>query len=113
MSTIATPEEAGERLFSRSFTGLLATQFLGSMNDNMFRWLSVPIAKEVLGDAASLSLGLFCFTVPYLLLAAPAGYLADKFSKRSVIIWCKVSSNGLAGSERKLATPRSVLSSPA
>ncbi len=30
-----------------------------------------------------------------------------------VIIRCKVSSNGLAGSERKLATPRSVLSSPA
>ena len=32
---------------------------------------------------------------------------------RVVIIRCKVSSNGQAGSLRKLATPRSVLSSPA
>ncbi len=35
------------------------------------------------GDLA-LSAGLACFVLPYILLAAPAGYLADRFCKRYV-----------------------------
>lgn len=90
-ATIASPTAAADgKLASRSFTGLLATQFLGAMNDNMFRWIAVPIAKDELGAANALSLGLACFTLPYLLLASPAGYLADRFSKRAVIIGCKI-----------------------
>ena len=78
------------KLMSPGFLGLLFTQFLGSFNDNMFRWLAVPFAKLVIDDEIALSLGLVCFTVPFLLLAAHAGYLADKFSKRKVIVACKV-----------------------
>jgi len=83
-------------LASRSFLALLATQFLGAVNDNMFRWFVIGIAKDYIpeGDTDSiaivLSAGLACFVVPYLLLAAPAGYLADRFSKRKVIIGCKI-----------------------
>ncbi len=86
-------------LSSRSFLGLLATQFLGAVNDNMFRWLVVPICKVILEQdygytdrqvAAALSAGLACFVVPFVLLAAPAGYLADRFSKRRVIVGCKI-----------------------
>ena len=36
-----------------------------------------------------LAIGSACLVLPYLLLAAPAGYLADRFSKRSVIVGCK------------------------
>lgn len=82
--------EPSQALFTRSFIGLLVTQFLGAMNDNMFRWLAVPIAKPLIGDAKALSLGLMSFTLPYLLLAAPAGYFADRFSKRNVIVGCKI-----------------------
>jgi len=85
------------KLASRSFVGLLATQFLGAMNDNMFRWVAVPIAKDTLGAANALSLGLACFTLPYLLLASPAGYLADRFSKRAVIVGCKIAEIVLMG----------------
>ncbi|MCA9016414.1 MAG: MFS transporter, partial [Planctomycetaceae bacterium] len=77
-------------LNSPSFLALLATQFLGAMNDNMFRWFIIPIGKPAIGDAVALSLGLACFTLPYLLLASVAGYLADRFSKRTVIVSCKV-----------------------
>jgi len=88
------PEPTARRaLWNRSFVGLLATQFLGAANDNMFRWLVVPIGKDLVGSqraALALSAGLACFVLPYLLLAAPAGYLADRFSKRSVIVSCKV-----------------------
>src|SRR5579872_5873561 len=79
----------GRPLFSRSFVGLLSTQFLGTLNENMFRWLAVPLGKELIGSALALTLGAICFLVPYPILAAPAGYLADRFSKRTVIVGCK------------------------
>lgn len=85
-----TPSPGG--LQSRSFVGLLLTQFLVALNDNMFRWLVVPIGKDLAGpehEALALSVGLASFVLPYLLLAAPAGYLADRFRKRSVIVGCK------------------------
>ena len=81
-----------DRLSSRSFLCLLAVQFLTVLNDHTFRWLVVPIAKPLMGehnDAAALSLGLAAFTVPYLLVATFAGYLADHFRKTAVIRWCK------------------------
>ena len=75
-------------LRSPSFRALVAVQFLTVLNDNAFRWLVVPIGYVLLGPERKglvLALGLACFVVPYILLAAPAGYLADRFSKRSVI----------------------------
>lgn len=79
-----------ERLRSRSFFCLLAVQFLTVLNDHTFRWLVVPIAKPALGQAAALSLGLAAFTLPFIVLASPAGYLADRFSKTKVIQACKM-----------------------
>ena len=78
-----------EPLWSRSFACLLFVQFLTVLNDHTFRWLVVPIAKPILGQAAALSLGLAAFTVPFILLSSPAGYLADRFSKAWVIRVCK------------------------
>ncbi|MHC4880614.1 MAG: acyl-[ACP]--phospholipid O-acyltransferase, partial [Planctomycetota bacterium] len=77
-------------LFSRGYLGLLATQLLGALNDNMFRWFAVCVAQPRLGNDEAISIGLAAFTLPYLLFAVPAGYLADRFSKRSVIVACKV-----------------------
>lgn len=79
-----------EPLGSRSFLCLLAVQFLTVLNDNTFRWLVVPLAKPVLGSAAALSLGLAGFTLPFILFATPAGFLADRFSKTAVIRACKI-----------------------
>jgi acyl-[acyl-carrier-protein]-phospholipid O-acyltransferase/long-chain-fatty-acid--[acyl-carrier-protein] ligase len=84
------PTASRAGLSSRSFLGLLGTQFLGALNDNMFRWFVVPIAKPLIGTAEALSLGLACFTLPYLLLTAMAGFLADRYSKRTVIVGCKL-----------------------
>ncbi len=78
------------RLSSRSFFCLLIVQFLTVLNDHTFRWLVVPIAKPILGPAAALSLGLAAFTLPFIVLATPAGYLADRFSKAWVIRACKM-----------------------
>ncbi|MBP89220.1 MAG: acyl-[ACP]--phospholipid O-acyltransferase [Planctomycetaceae bacterium] len=75
-----------------SFIGLVCTQLLTAINDNVFRWLVIGIGKQYYPDNVSgvLTAGSACFLVPYLILAAPAGYLADRFSKRTVIIACKI-----------------------
>jgi acyl-[acyl-carrier-protein]-phospholipid O-acyltransferase/long-chain-fatty-acid--[acyl-carrier-protein] ligase len=94
---------AGGKLLSPGFLGLLATQFLTAVNDNIFRWLVIGIGKDHVADYARLHGsgtwlsegnvlmgGTACFVLPYLVLAAPSGYLADKYRKRSVIVACKV-----------------------
>ncbi len=91
-------------LLTSSFIGLVVTQFLVALNDNIFRWLLIPIGKTVVerhevilpgftqrvGSDFVLSAGSACFLLPFLLFAAPAGYAADRFSKRNVMIGCKV-----------------------
>ncbi|MFO1093861.1 MAG: MFS transporter [Planctomycetaceae bacterium] len=82
------------KLRSAGYVGLLLTQFFGAFNDNMFRWLAVPIGQRVMkgenADTLALVLGGVCFTLPYLLLVATAGSLADRYPNRSVIVGCKI-----------------------
>lgn len=79
-------------LLSGSFLGLLVTQFLGAANDNILRWLVIGLGKRLVPpgqETVILALGSALFVLPYVLLAAPAGYLADRFSKQTVIRTCK------------------------
>ncbi|MCC7475377.1 MAG: MFS transporter [Pirellulales bacterium] len=85
--------EQRERLMSTTFIGLLLTQFLGATNDNILRWLVIGLSKKYVADiheSTVLAVGSGCLVFPYLLLAAPAGYLGDRYSKRDVIIRCKL-----------------------
>ena len=81
-----------ETLGSPSFLGLLVTQWLTIINDNTFRWLVVGIGKDYVPPEQHnliLTLGLALFVAPFLTLSSPAGYLADRFCKRDVILICK------------------------
>jgi acyl-[acyl-carrier-protein]-phospholipid O-acyltransferase/long-chain-fatty-acid--[acyl-carrier-protein] ligase len=90
--------EGKSNLFSRSFIAICLTQLLTGINDNTFRWLVIGIAKNYvdigdlwgLSQSAVLGLGLACFVSPYILLSTYAGYVSDRFSKRSVIVGCKI-----------------------
>jgi acyl-[acyl-carrier-protein]-phospholipid O-acyltransferase / long-chain-fatty-acid--[acyl-carrier-protein] ligase len=80
-------------LRSTSFLGLLFTQLLTATNDNAFRWLVIGVGKDYVArpdQGRILMLGTACFVLPYLVLAAPAGYFADRYSKRQVIVACKI-----------------------
>jgi acyl-[acyl-carrier-protein]-phospholipid O-acyltransferase/long-chain-fatty-acid--[acyl-carrier-protein] ligase len=82
-----------DSLRSTTFIGLLLTQFLGATNDNILRWLVIGLGKEYVDKqhiSEVLAVGSGCLVLPYLLLAAPAGYLADRYGKREVIVWCKL-----------------------
>src|SRR5437868_6167990 len=92
-SDLPSTPAAGRSLLSAGFLGLLATQFLTATNDNIFRWLVIGLGKQHLDKShhsAIVTAGTVCLVLPYLLLAAPSGYLADKYPKRSVIVGCKI-----------------------
>ena len=85
-------EAENGKLFSPSFIGLLGVVFLGATNDNIFRWLVIGIGKDFVTPENIrhvLMIGSVAFVLPYMLLAAPAGYLADRFSKSKVIVCFK------------------------
>ena len=85
-------------LMSRSFIAFLVTQFLGAMNDNIFRWIVVPLAKEKVDPSAEawvLTAGSVLMVLPFVLLSPYAGFLADRFKKQKVIVGCKVGEIGV------------------
>jgi len=81
-----------ENKLSRSFDWHNATQFFGALNDNVFRWLLVFFLINMLGDdraAAVSSRTGAVFVIPFLLFTPLAGIVADRFSKRNIIVIAK------------------------
>ncbi len=77
----------------RSFYLLNATQFLGALNDNIFKLLVIFLLINIKGAAAApaiLSLAGAIFVIPFLLFSSGAGVLADKISKRTIIVITKI-----------------------
>jgi acyl-[acyl-carrier-protein]-phospholipid O-acyltransferase / long-chain-fatty-acid--[acyl-carrier-protein] ligase len=73
----------------RSFYCLNATQFLSALNDNVFKLLVIYLLISIQGPAAAntiLSLAGAIFVIPFLLFSSTAGVLADRFSKRTIIV---------------------------
>ncbi len=86
------PEDQKVGLLSTSFLGLLFTQFLGVFNDNLFKWFATYVGIGMVGEKHEqliLSVGSALFVLPYVLFAAPAGFLADRFGKPRVIVATK------------------------
>lgn len=77
----------------RSFYLLNATQFLGALNDNIFKLLVIYLLIHVKGPASAntiLSLAGAIFVIPFLLFSSGAGVLADRISKRTIIVSTKI-----------------------
>ncbi len=79
----------GSTIWNRGFIAMCITQFTVALNDNMFRWLIVPIGKAYADEDLIRTLGGLFLLVPFLLLASIAGFTTDRFSKRNVMLWCK------------------------
>lgn len=76
----------------RGFGPLTALRALTVTNDNVLRWLAIGLGKKAVGTgevALVLTIGTAGFVLPFVLFAWLAGWLADRYPKRSVIIWCK------------------------
>ena len=75
-----------------AFTGLLTTQFLGAFNDNYFKQIVLLKCTELVATGSDdlQPLAMAAFALPFVLLSGLGGYVSDRFSKRSVVILCKV-----------------------
>ena len=71
------------------FIAMAATYFLGAFNDNFFKQAALLLAvsagmNELQGMATTL------FALPFILFSAGAGWLADRYSKKHVVIGVKL-----------------------
>jgi acyl-[acyl-carrier-protein]-phospholipid O-acyltransferase/long-chain-fatty-acid--[acyl-carrier-protein] ligase len=78
----------------RGFWALMATQLQGVFSDNAYKTLVVmTVMQLVINEETSNRLIFFInlfFSVPFLLFSMAGGFLADRYSKRSVTVWTKV-----------------------
>src|SRR6476646_23434 len=76
------------------FWSLIATQFQGAFNDNGLKFFVIFLILGTNPTASQKDLLVFyvgnLFAVPFLLFSMAGGYLADRFSKRTVAIGTKI-----------------------
>ncbi len=91
--------ETSKTLASRSYVGLVLSQFLAAFNDQAIHFVAIFYASDMLVRYAHvpgvdqklvLALVTACFISPFFLFSPLAGILADKFSKRTTIVFWKV-----------------------
>src|SRR5215210_2816470 len=84
------PHSPADKLFTRTYLGLLAAQFLAAFNDQAIHAAAMffAINTQTLSEAQAISLMPILFYAPWALFCTLAGYLADRFSKRdSLVFW--------------------------
>ncbi len=77
---------------NRPFVWLNVTQFLGAFNDNVFKLLVIFFLVPLLGEQSRVQVvatASAVFVAPFLLFAHTAGVLADRLSKRNIIVFAK------------------------
>ena len=88
---------------SRRFLPLFLTQFLGAMNDNLFKTalvilITYKLAAESGQDGALLvTVAAGLFILPFFLFSALAGQIADRFEKSRLIRWVKLAEIAIMG----------------
>src|SRR6476660_905310 len=84
----------------KGFWSLFATQFQESFSDNAYRWLMVTLVTTTMA-AERHNVLVFAvttlFSLPFILFSMVGGYLADRYSKRVVLMGTKVAEMGIMG----------------
>jgi acyl-[acyl-carrier-protein]-phospholipid O-acyltransferase/long-chain-fatty-acid--[acyl-carrier-protein] ligase len=83
-----------ETLRDRGLRAFLWTQFLGALNDNIYKMIVSLLAADIGlsegGGSGYLSLVLAIYIFPFFLFSGYAGHMADVLSKRTVLVAFKV-----------------------
>lgn len=83
-------------LWTRGFIGLILTQFAGAFNDNMLKGVLLVLVAVgndwdgVLGSGGGTGWVSVMLTGPFILFLGLAGQLADRFSKRNMVLWVRL-----------------------
>src|SRR6266446_10781083 len=85
---------APEKKWQLGFWSLIATQFQGAFNDNGLKFFVIFLILGTNPTASEKDLLVFVignlFALPFILFSMAGGYLADRYSKRSVAIGTKI-----------------------
>ena len=94
MNETPSPRVPSPRVSQRGFWALIVTQFQGAFSDNTLRWLTTYLITETITVADQrdrlITIVTVLFTVPFLLFSMAGGFLADRFSKRKVVLGVKL-----------------------
>ena len=73
------------------FWGMTTTQLLGAFNDNLFKQLVLLYCLTAVGEQGGdyQPIAFFLFSIPFVMGSGFSGFLADRLSKRTLIISCK------------------------
>ncbi|MBS0263017.1 MAG: MFS transporter [Planctomycetes bacterium] len=101
--TTATDPGAAEALpplsQNRSFWGMTITQFLGAFNDNLFKQvvllMCIDYAQSQNLDVDYQPRAQELFALPFVLFSGFAGFLSDRWSKRGIVVFCKLLEIGI------------------
>jgi MFS family permease len=86
-----TPDQTSPELIRKArsrFYAMAATYGLGVFNDSFYRQAAILMAIDLMASDME-GWVMAVFTLPYLVFASYAGWLADRFSKRYVVIGAK------------------------
>ena len=98
--------QATETLKSRSYVGLILAQFLAAFNDQAIHFVAIFYAGDMLvhfvgvphiDDKLVIAIVTACFISPFLFFSTLAGMLADRYSKRSTLVFWKLAEIGMMG----------------
>ena len=75
----------------QAFGWVNATQFFGALNDNIFKAFIQMFLIVQMPDSkgTTLAMATILFSLPYIFLTPFAGYLADRFSKKTITVILK------------------------
>src|SRR5260370_5089808 len=93
--------QPAESLKSRTYVGLILAQFLAAFNDQAIHIVAIFYAGDMLvryvghlgswhvDEKAVISVVTACFITPFFFFSPLAGMLADKYSKRNILVLWK------------------------
>ncbi len=98
--------QPSDTLRSRTYIGLIVSQFLAAFNDQAIHIVAIFYAGDLLlqhaklpffGENTVIALVTACFILPFFLFSTLAGMLADRYSKRSILVFWKVAEVAIMG----------------
>jgi MFS family permease len=89
--------QPSDTLKSRTYLGLIIAQFLAAFNDQAIHASSMfyAIHQETMTERDAISLMPILFFAPWAIFCTLAGYLADRYSKRTSLVFWKVAEIGI------------------
>lgn len=75
--------------FARQAVSLGTSYVLGTFNDNFFKQAGLLLAVKAGHDVFQAQATLL-FALPFVLFSAAAGWLADRYAKKHIVIWAKI-----------------------